>query len=63
MGLEYRFISLHLQGKLSYDEMVEQLKNAIHKFSKRQMTWFKTDKRIKWVKNSKEAEKLIKSYL
>jgi tRNA dimethylallyltransferase len=42
MGLEYRFVSQYLQGKLSYDEMKEQLKSAIHKFSKRQMTWFKS---------------------
>lgn len=63
MGLEYRFVSLYLQGHLTYDEMVEQLKNAIHKFSKRQMTWFKTDSRIKWIKNQAQAEKLIKKYL
>jgi tRNA dimethylallyltransferase len=33
LGLEYRFGALHLQGYLTYDEMVEQLKHAIHKFS------------------------------
>ncbi len=63
MGLEYRFVSLYLQGHLTYEQMVEQLKNAIHKFSKRQMTWFKTDKRIKWITNANQAEQLIKSYL
>ncbi len=63
MGLEYRFVSLYLQNKLSYGEMVEQLKNAIHKFSKRQMTWFKRDTRIYWIKNQSEAERLIKNYL
>ncbi|OGE83682.1 MAG: tRNA (adenosine(37)-N6)-dimethylallyltransferase MiaA [Candidatus Doudnabacteria bacterium RIFCSPLOWO2_01_FULL_44_21] len=63
MGLEYRFVSLYLQGKLTYNQMVEQLKHAIHKFSKRQMTWFKTDSRIKWIKNHKQAEKLVRQYL
>ncbi|MBX4187411.1 MAG: tRNA (adenosine(37)-N6)-dimethylallyltransferase MiaA [Candidatus Doudnabacteria bacterium] len=63
MGLEYRFVSLYLQGYLKYDEMVQQLKSAIHKFSKRQMTWFKTDSRIKWIVTEKEAENLIKKYL
>ncbi|MBX4191582.1 MAG: tRNA (adenosine(37)-N6)-dimethylallyltransferase MiaA [Candidatus Doudnabacteria bacterium] len=63
MGLEYRFISLYLQGHLTYEEMVEQLKNAIHKFSKRQMTWFKSDKRIKWVTNKKQTEKIMNIYL
>ncbi len=63
MGLESRFISLYLQHKLGYKEMREQLKNAIHKFAKRQMTWFKTDSRIHWIKNQIQAEKLIKKYL
>ncbi len=62
-GLEYRFVALFLQKKLSYGEMVVQLQNAIHKFSKRQMTWFKTDSRIKWIKSQPQAEKLIRIYL
>lgn len=62
-GLEYRFVALYLQNKLTYDEMVIQLQNAIHKFSKRQMTWFKTDSRIKWIKSQSQAEKLIRNYL
>lgn len=40
-GLEYRFITFYLQGKLSYSEMEEQLATAIHQFAKRQMTWFR----------------------
>lgn len=60
LGLEYRYIGWHLQGKLSYQQMVEQLKNAIWQFAKRQMTWFKRDKRIHWITNEKQAEVLIK---
>lgn len=62
-GLEYRLIAEYLQGKLNYDEMVAKLKTAIWRFSKRQMTWFKRDRRIKWIKNQKQAEKLTKAYL
>ncbi|MDA3880982.1 MAG: tRNA (adenosine(37)-N6)-dimethylallyltransferase MiaA [Prolixibacteraceae bacterium] len=40
-GLEYKFITLHLTGQLTYDEMFRQLETAIHQFSKRQMTWFR----------------------
>jgi tRNA dimethylallyltransferase len=40
-GLEYKFITLYLTGKLNYDEMVRDLEIAIHQFSKRQMTWFR----------------------
>ena len=40
-GLEYKFLTLHVIGKLSYDEMRNQLEIAIHQFAKRQMTWFR----------------------
>ena len=40
-GLEYKFITLYLTGRLTYDEMVSQLLIAIHQFAKRQMTWFR----------------------
>lgn len=40
-GLEYKFLTLYLIGKLSYKEMVNQLEIAIHQFAKRQMTWFR----------------------
>lgn len=40
-GLEYKFLTRHLIGQLTYDEMVEGLEIAIHQFAKRQMTWFR----------------------
>ncbi|MCM1484370.1 MAG: tRNA (adenosine(37)-N6)-dimethylallyltransferase MiaA [Muribaculaceae bacterium] len=40
-GLEYKFLTLHLTGQLTYDEMVTGLETAIHQFAKRQMTWFR----------------------
>jgi len=40
-GLEYKYIALHLTGKLSYKTMVTELEIAIHQFAKRQMTWFR----------------------
>lgn len=40
-GLEYKFLTLHLIGQLSYDEMFKELETAIHQFAKRQMTWFR----------------------
>lgn len=40
-GLEYKFITRHLIGELSLDEMTSQLEIAIHQFAKRQMTWFR----------------------
>lgn len=50
LGLEYRFITQYLTGEIPlYEDMVEQLGNAIKKFAKRQMTWFRRDKDILWL--------------
>ena len=40
-GLEYKFVTRHVIGELSFDEMRSQLEIAIHQFAKRQMTWFR----------------------
>jgi tRNA dimethylallyltransferase len=52
-GLEYKFLTLHLIGELSYDEMFRKLEIAIHQFAKRQMTWFrgmeKRGTKIHWI--------------
>ena len=52
-GLDYKYLTLYLTGKLSYDAMVEQLNVAIHQFAKRQMTWFRKMERegfeIRWL--------------
>ncbi len=40
-GLEYKFISQHIQGKLTYNDMFQKLNTAIHQFAKKQMTWFR----------------------
>ncbi len=52
-GLEYKYLTLYLTGKLTYPEMVEKLNVAIHQFAKRQMTWFRKMERdgfnIRWL--------------
>lgn len=40
-GLEYKFVTEYVIGKISYEEMFRQLEIAIHQFAKRQMTWFR----------------------
>ena len=53
-GLEYKFVTQYVLGKLTYDEMHILLANAIHQFAKRQMTWFRGMERdgvrIHWVR-------------
>ena len=52
-GLEYKYLTEYIIGKLSYDEMFRQLEIAIHQFAKRQMTWFRGMERrgftIHWI--------------
>ncbi|MDR1555484.1 MAG: tRNA (adenosine(37)-N6)-dimethylallyltransferase MiaA [Tannerellaceae bacterium] len=52
-GLEYKYLTLYLTGKLGYEEMVSLLEIAIHRFAKRQMTWFRGMERrgapIHWI--------------
>ena len=61
-GLEYKFLTQHIIGALSYDEMVKRLEIAIHQFAKRQMTWFRGMERrgfkIRWVKRPEDDEEL-----
>ena len=40
-GLEYKYLTLHVIGELTFDEMFRRLEIAIHQFAKRQMTWFR----------------------
>jgi len=52
-GLEYRLITLHLQGRLNRNDMFQKLNSAIHQFAKRQDTWFRRMERrgiaIRWL--------------
>ena len=52
-GLEYKFVTEYILGRLTYDEMFKGLEIAIHQFAKRQMTWFRGMERrgftIHWI--------------
>lgn len=52
-GLEYKYLTEYIIGRLSYEEMFRQLEIAIHQFAKRQMTWFRGMERrgfrIHWI--------------
>lgn len=53
-GLEYKYVTLYVIGKLTKEELFSQLEIAIHQFAKRQMTWFRGMERrgieIHWMK-------------
>jgi tRNA dimethylallyltransferase len=66
LGLEYRYITRLLRGEFkNEDEMVQKLKYAIHDFTRRQLTWFRKDKRIVWVNGEgwEQAEEVVRDFL
>ena len=66
-GLEYKYITLYLTGKLTYDEMFKTLETEIHRFAKRQMTWFRGMERkgikIHWIDGYLSMEEKVKKIL
>jgi len=62
-GLAYFWIPLFLQGRISKEELTEKVTQAEKNYAKRQTTWFKRDKRIKWLGNYKEIEAKTKIFL
>jgi tRNA dimethylallyltransferase len=66
-GLEYKFITLYLTGKMTYDEMASSLEVAIHQFAKRQMTWFRGMERrgtkIHWIDGELPTEEKVKQVI
>lgn len=57
LGLEYRYLSRYLLGEIEYETMVKELGDAIKKFAKRQMTWFRKDGRIHWLNMAEDPER------
>lgn len=66
-GLEYKYVTQYVIGKLSFDEMYSQLEIAIHQFAKRQMTWFRGMERrgvkIHWIDALKPMDEKVYSIL
>ena len=53
----------YFEGKIIKEKVKELIGLHTLQFSKRQMTWFKKDKKIAWVKGYNQAEKKIKDFL
>ena len=55
-GLEYRFVSQYLRGKMKFNDLFQRLNSAIHQFAKRQETWFRRMEQrgiqIRWVEGT-----------
>lgn len=57
---EWRYF---FEDKINKEEVKKAIIRHTNKFARRQMTWFKKDKTIRWIKKKKEAEKLTRSFL
>lgn len=61
-GLEYRYIALYIQRKMTAEEMFQTLNTRIHQFAKRQETWFRRMERngvrIHWIEGADEEAAL-----
>lgn len=66
-GLEYKFLTLYLTGRMSYNQMVHDLEIAIHQFAKRQMTWFRGMERrgihIHWIDGTVTPEENVNNII
>lgn len=63
-GLGYREVVKYLDGEIkTKEELIERINFSQHAFVRRQMTWFKKDKEIKWCKKLNDAEKLVDSFI
>lgn len=66
LGLEYRYLAKYLQKEIAKEDMLSELETKIWQFSRRQRTWFRKNKEIKWFKPTdinkieREIEKFLK---
>ncbi|MEK7539926.1 MAG: tRNA (adenosine(37)-N6)-dimethylallyltransferase MiaA [Patescibacteria group bacterium] len=61
-GIGYKEIGAYVQGKIDLPEAIDQIKLHTRQYARRQMTWFKRDKRIHWIKPDK-ASKLVQQFM
>ena len=63
IGLDYKYVAYFLQGKMKKEEMISKCDTEIWHYAKRQLTYFKKMENVQWVTSTREAEKLVKTFL
>ena len=48
-GLGYKEVVSYLENEITYDEMIETIKQETRRYAKRQLTWFRRNKQITWL--------------
>lgn len=62
-GIGYRQICAFLDGYMKLRDAIDVLKRDTRHYAKRQLTWFKRDSRVHWVKGVDEALPLVEGFL
>ncbi|MCX6781693.1 MAG: tRNA (adenosine(37)-N6)-dimethylallyltransferase MiaA [Candidatus Magasanikbacteria bacterium] len=62
-GIGYKQVGYYLRGEISLADAIEMIKRDTRRYAKRQMTWFRRDKRIKWFESTSEADGWAKEFL
>jgi len=63
LGLDYKYLSEYIRGKINKEEAITKLEIEIWRYSKRQLTWLSKQKGINWIDSYAEAEKLVTKFL
>src|SRR3989344_2987484 len=63
LGLDYKYISLYLKEQMEKKEALDKLEVELWRYAKRQTTWFKKEKRIKWIRSERETVSLVRGFL
>lgn len=62
-GIGYKEMTDHLLGRATLEEAAQRMRYRTHQYARRQLTWFKRDDRIHWVKDQEEARKLVGNFI
>lgn len=62
-GIGYKETAEYLNNKISLEKTKELIKQRTRNYARKQLTWFKKDKTIRWIDNTKEGEVIIAKFL
>lgn len=62
-SIGYREIGAYLRGEIPLETAIERTKRATGQYTKRQITWFKREGRVHWVKDAAEAARVVKKWM